>query len=176
MSAEASRSREPEELTHRLEPWFELWGLDSVAEQIEIEFSSRMTQSLGRCYPNRSLIRLAERLRNEPPAVLDEVLCHEAAHLAAFWLHGPAAKPHGKEWQDLVSLAGYRPGTKLQVDADSPATRAGSVRYLHRCPVCQSSRVARRPMRRWRCTTCLDAGLDGCLEISSRAVPERAET
>jgi ribosomal protein L37AE/L43A len=39
-------------------------------------------------------------------------------------------------------------------------------RYLHWCPVCHSRRFARRPMARWRCAECVDAGLPGALQIT----------
>ena len=42
-----------------------------------------MTRSLGRCYPERRLIRLALSLNDAPRALFEEVLCHELAHLAA---------------------------------------------------------------------------------------------
>ncbi|MGB5160980.1 MAG: SprT-like domain-containing protein, partial [Thermoanaerobaculia bacterium] len=142
-----------------------------------VEFSTRMTRSLGRCYPRRCLIRIAARLRNEPPANLDEVLCHEAAHLAAFRLYGPGAKPHGREWQDLVKKAGFPPSARMRVDASSSLAprRRNTVHYEHRCPVCQASRAARRPMRRWRCASCRDAGLEGLLEIRSWPAPAEVQ-
>ena len=40
--------------------------------------------------------------------------------------------------------------------------------YQHRCPVCSASRVARRPVRRWRCRACRESGLEGALEISTQ--------
>jgi SprT-like family len=47
---------------------------------------------------------------------------------------------------------------------------AARVRFAHRCPVCQTVRYARGPVHRWRCAACLDAGLDGVLEITSEPV------
>ena len=40
--------------------------------------------------------------------------------------------------------------------------------YIHRCPVCQAEQIARRAVRRWRCAACVEAGLDGELEIWRR--------
>jgi ribosomal protein L37AE/L43A len=42
------------------------------------------------------------------------------------------------------------------------------VLYEHRCPVCQTSRSARRPVGRWRCAACAEAGLDGRMVIIKR--------
>jgi hypothetical protein len=43
-----------------------------------------------------------------------------------------------------------------------------SFTYDHWCPVCQSSRQARRPVKAWRCAACVAVGLDGTLEITRR--------
>ncbi len=177
MKADRDPSTSSSELRKRLSQLFELWGVTELSEEATVEFSTRMTRSLGRCYPTRSLIRIAARLRGEPPAILDEVLCHEAAHLAAFRLWGPTAKPHGREWQELVKKAGFPPATRLRVEAGSslgPPKRK-TVRYEHRCTVCQASRVARRPMRRWRCASCREAGLEGLLEIRSWPAPAEVQ-
>ena len=178
MKADGDPSTSSSELRKRLSQLFELWGVTELSEEATVEFSTRMTRSLGRCYPMRSLIRIAARLRDEPPAILDEVLCHEAAHLAAFRLYGPTAKPHGREWQDLVRKAGFPPATRLRVEAGSSLApqRKNAVNYEHRCPICQASRVARRSMRRWRCASCREAGLEGLLEIHSWPVPAEAQS
>lgn len=66
-----------------------------------------MTRSLGRCYPDRRLIRIANFVRQESDVLLQEVLCHEAAHVAAYYLHGKSIRPHGREWKALMLEAGY---------------------------------------------------------------------
>ena len=177
MMADRDPSTSSSELRNRLSQLFELWGVTELSEEATVEFSTRMTRSLGRCYPTRSLIRIAARLRDEPPNILNEVLCHEGAHLAAFRLYGPAAKPHGKEWQDLVKKAGFPPSPRMRVDARSSLAprRRKIIHYEHRCPVCQASRAARRPMRRWRCASCREAGLEGLLEIRSWPAPAEVQ-
>jgi SprT protein len=152
-----------------LEKWAQLWGVPDLAASVSVEFSTRMTHALGRCLPERSIIRLADRLRRPPGPLLQEVLCHEAAHLAAYRLHGGRVRPHGREWRELVRLAGYPASTRFKIDPDSAAAPIErGVRYEHRCPVCEATRLARRPMRRWRCGRCIDAGLDGRLEVRLR--------
>ena len=70
-----------------------------------------------------------------------------------------------------MRAAGYEPQTRMAIDipALTRVKRASSGRrnlaFEHRCPVCQTSRVARRSMKRWRCAACLEAGLSGDLEI-----------
>jgi predicted SprT family Zn-dependent metalloprotease len=68
-----------------------------------------MSRSLGRCALRTGDIRLNARLLDGPEAALLEVACHEAAHAASYILHGPKARPHGREWKALMRAAGYQP-------------------------------------------------------------------
>lgn len=68
--------------------WAKLWGAAALVET-SVEWSPRLSRSVGRAYPQRMLIRLHVGLREPRHAsLLREVLCHEAAHLAVFILHG----------------------------------------------------------------------------------------
>ena len=60
-----------------------------------------MTRSLGVCYPRRGTVRLAAYLQTAERPLVEEVLCHEMAHLAARELHGDRVRPHGREWKTL---------------------------------------------------------------------------
>ncbi len=71
-----------------LQSWCTHWGVPELAASSKVEISSRMTRSLGRCYPERKLIRIAQFVAEGPKELFLEVLCHEAAHLAAYELHG----------------------------------------------------------------------------------------
>lgn len=149
--------------------WGAAWGLPHLESDIHVTFSSRLTQSLGRCRPSTGRITLQTDLQQSNRSQLAEVLCHEVAHIAVFQLFGSQAKPHGPEWQRLVSEAGYGAevqarriaGTRLPRSQRSPFPA-----YEHRCPICQSVRFARRPVGRWRCAECVDAGLPGELVIT----------
>ena len=125
------------------------------------------------------LVRLASALRDGPRAAVAEVLCHEVAHVAAYRIHRRRIRPHGSEWAELVRRAGFTPRTKFDPKdwpelrlpkAPRRRRRAAAVVYLHRCPVCQAARVARRPVRRWCCAACVDAGLTGELVITRAPV------
>lgn len=160
-----------------LDQWLDAWKTPELTQRATIEWSPRLTRSLGRCYPQRHLIRIASYLEfAEPallPALLEEVLCHELAHLAAREHHGDRIRPHGPEWKALMRAAGYEPKTRLPLPksltkAASPKRSRHDWHYIHRCPVCQRTHVARRSMRRWRCRACVDAGLDGILTITRR--------
>ena len=131
-----------------------------------------MRASLGRCHPADGRVRLNPALFDEPEALLREVVCHEAAHVAVYLLHGNFARPHGREWKELMVKAGFEPRVRMNPAVLSQkfqrAVRPRFV-YQHRCPVCGASRVARRPVHRWRCRACRESGLEGALEISSRS-------
>jgi len=100
---------------HRaLQSWCHVWAADDLAAKITVEFSSRMTRSLGRCYPERNLIRIAQFVLEDSDALVQEVLCHEAAHLAAHHLHGSSIRPHGPEWKALMERAGFPPSVRYR--------------------------------------------------------------
>jgi predicted SprT family Zn-dependent metalloprotease len=149
-----------------VEEWAGTWGVPELATAVSIRFSNRLQRSLGRCKPSRGLVTLSASLETADPGVLAEVLCHEVAHIAAYRLHGGRAAPHGKEWRELVSAAGFKPRVRARDSAAPPARRRRQRRYEHRCEVCQSVRYGGRPVPQWRCAECLDAGLDGMLTIT----------
>ncbi len=158
----------------RLADWSSTWGLAGLEARVTLQFSSRMTRSLGRCYADRKLIRLSERLLEGPPSLLEEALCHELAHVAVHEMNGRHYRPHGPEWKHLMRTAGFEPRARLPAGTvPQPARRLRRRRrylYIHRCPVCQAEHIARRAVRRWRCAACVEAGLDGVLEIWRRAL------
>lgn len=148
-----------------LRRWAKIWETAALAEQAQIEWSSRLTRTLGRAYPRQMLIRLNARLREPQHATfLKEVLCHEAAHLAVHILHGRDAAMHGPEWKRLVELAGYTPRTGVHIP-ELASSGASPVRYEHVCPVCHAKRIAKRRQMSWRCVACRQLGLDGKLII-----------
>ena len=140
-----------------------LWACPELADEIEVTYSTRLRRALGIAYPERSLVRLHASLRTAPKERRESVICHELAHITVFRRHGHGAKPHGQEWKALVQSAGFVPQVR------QPATKQGwqrrTRRFQHACPVCQHSRFARIPIRRWRCATCVEAGLNGELVI-----------
>lgn len=152
-------------------PWTVAWGVPGLESRAKVEWSHRMSRSLGRCYPDRHLVRIAAYLRTQPDVVFREVLCHELAHLAVAEIYGSKARPHGREWSNLMRRAGFEPRVRMPTPAGAPQPRRRKPRrrlsrlYLHRCPVCHRSRVSAGKMRRWRCGDCLAAGLDGLLAV-----------
>ena len=87
----------PDEVRHSLDRWLHLWDVPHLKAQSRIEWSPRLTRSLGRCYPDRRLIRISSHLEPAPDGLLQKVLCHEMAHLATRELHGRNVRPHGPD-------------------------------------------------------------------------------
>ena len=177
LSNAMSQNIELEKYRELLTRWTREWGIPELADSIECQWSSRFRTTLGRAYVERNFIRLHRRLQDpsEEP-LLREVLCHEAAHIAAFHLFGAAAAGHSQQWRKLVETAGFEPrlfhreeATQAEEDVSrTTARRRDTVCYEHVCPVCQSKRIAKRAQPRWRCVPCQDAGLAGELVILSR--------
>lgn len=145
--------------------WAHLWELPGLVERLAIHFSPRLRSTWGRAYPARGLVTLAASLRAQEQTRILEVLCHEVAHIAVHLKHGRAAKPHGPEWAALVIAAGFSPSRRLPEIGHARRPRTTSW-YEHRCPVCQARRVARRPVKTWRCAACTRGGLSGQLTIT----------
>ena len=148
--------------------WARLWSVKDLA-RVRVEWSARMTRSLGRAYPERRLVRLHPDLRRRP-SLRRAVLCHELAHIAAWEKSRGRSRPHGPEWTHLVRAAGFDPALRARVPAASPpGASAPRPRWIHRCPVCQFRRTARRPVPAWRCARCVEDGLPGRLDITRSA-------
>ena len=111
-----------------------LWGLENLADEIELRTSSRMTRSLGNARPETNRITLAQWLFDQPKEIVDEVLCHEAAHLAVHRLHGRGVRPHGREWRSLVQQAGFQARTRIPLPnpPNFPPRRRRTRRSLRR--------------------------------------------
>ena len=109
--------RLPAGLRRQIRRWAVLWEVQEAFVAIQLEWSSRMQRSLGRSYPERSLIRLNRHLKlDSNRSLLREALCHELAHIAAYQLYGRVISIHGPEWRDLLRQAGFEPRTKVPVD------------------------------------------------------------
>ena len=153
-------------LNTKVRRWARLWRAPGLPNRVSVTFSERMQRSLGRCVPRTGAVRLNARVLGNNPALLEEVLCHELAHVAIFQLHGPKVRPHGQEWGALIRAAGFEPRARARLNRDVEAAEiTDRAFYEHRCPVCHTIRLARRPVRAWRCAECFAAGLEGKLVI-----------
>ena len=157
--------------------WSRVWNVPRLGERVRIEFSRRFTSSIGRYDLRSKTIRLAHWLLEHDSRLLREVLCHEAAHAAAYEAHGRRCRPHGDEWKRLMRAAGFEPRVRLP-ERELPVTRTGRKRrrrvhaaWIHRCPVCNEARATTRRMPDWRCMRCWKAGRSGKLVISHVPAP-----
>ena len=171
------RAEKPD-FSQLIRPWARRWGLPGIEAGIRVRYSRRLQRSLGRSCPERGEIVLHHQLQKAVLADLALVVCHEAAHIAAYQLYGASATPHGHEWATLVSLAGYAPTISLSELGDikhreklSTGARPTTKLVVHRCPVCQTERLARRVVKGWRCAECVVAGLEGRLETIRMTSP-----
>lgn len=159
--------KDPEWMAGRLKIWGALWGVPDLATRVVIRFSPRLRRSLGRCAAWKCLISLHDSLQDSD--CIDEVLCHEAAHFAVHVLYGLGARSHGSERRALVEKAGHPARTAIpssECGLKYPATKPRSRSlYIHRCPVCQVQRAARRPVPSWRCRACAEVRLSGQMLI-----------
>jgi SprT protein len=143
--------------------YFLLWDMPDIVGSVVIQFSDQLRATLGRTHVNVRKVRLNSLLVCVNEKILDEVLCHECAHIAVYERFGRIAKPHGPEWAALLRQAGYEPRLRISIGGAWQSTTAG--RFEHLCPVCQTVRYAKRPVTRWRCGSCFEAGLEGQLLI-----------
>jgi predicted SprT family Zn-dependent metalloprotease len=162
-----------------------LWETPALTD-VNVVLNPRLSRTLGRLVGRPWRIELGPRALVSVKR-LREVVAHEGAHAALAAKGGASSHaPHGPEWLRLVALAGYPDATGAHWRSHSRAGQSprpkqqpkprtpASIAYDHWCPVCQSSRQARRPVKAWRCAACVAAGLDGTLEITRRA--RRQET
>jgi predicted SprT family Zn-dependent metalloprotease len=167
-------ARRVERILRRLGALWEsraLGGIDMVA-------NARLSKTLGRLVGRPWRIELGPRALVSWKT-LRKVVTHEAAH-AATREGAEHQPPHGPEWRALMARAGCPKATgarwRCHKEAAGSPLRKHQPRpketrpalYDHWCPVCQSSRVGRRPVKAWRCAACVAAGLDGRLEITRR--------
>ena len=109
----------PDQLLEIARAFFARWALPVQLNHLRIEYSYRMTASLARTYPRKALIRLSSLLMREYQDLLPQIICHEAAHLAVYLMHGSDARPHGPEWARLVAAAGFSPHRRLLLPSNS---------------------------------------------------------
>jgi predicted SprT family Zn-dependent metalloprotease len=156
-----------------------LWEAPELVD-IPVALNPRLSRTLGRLVGRPWHIELGPRALVSSTRLL-EVVTHEGAHAVLAMKAGrthPA--PHGPEWRELMAIAGYADASAAHWRCHSPAGQSPqqkqppkpkpqpAITYDHWCPVCQSSRQARRPVKAWRCAACVAVGLDGTLEITRR--------
>jgi len=161
-------------VSHAVDRLSQAWAAPKLKASVTVSLSPRLRTSLGRATPATGRVSLHQALRDAPPEILQEVLCHEIAHVVAYRraqaTRAKRPRPHGAEWAALVRAAGYEPivraprGWIAQPLPQSAAASPGRT-VLHVCPVCQTRRVAGRAVPSWRCAACIAIGLDGRMDV-----------
>ena len=160
------RSQLQKKLQEQSARYYALWGRQELAHQVDIRFSQRLRSTLGRTRVETRQVRLNPILATDFQKLFKEVLCHELAHIVVYERYGNTVKPHGPEWAALVRQGGFEPRLRVSIEGEKPPIY-NKRRFEHLCPVCQTVRYAKRPMTRWRCKSCIEAGLEGQLLIRS---------
>src|SRR6516164_2284669 len=108
-------------LNAKMRRWAKLWRAPGLQNRVSVSFSERMERFLGRSVPRTGTVRLNAWVLGDNPELLEEILCHELAHIAAFQLHGPKVRPHGPEWSSLIRAAGFEPRVRTHWSRDVEA-------------------------------------------------------
>lgn len=160
-------------LSGMVRAWARTWQLPILPTEVKVRPNLRLKTTVARYRRDTRTIEVGARFFSIGTRQ-GEVLAHEMAHAAIDIRHGRAVKVHGQEWKALVRAVGFAPQTRLTVARSRPAPPGATrnSRYAHRCPVCHMVRLSSRPIRGWRCRSCIEAGLTGTLQIT-RAVRTR---
>jgi len=176
----ATARRRAAQLLRRLAVLWQRPGL----ERVQVVMRPRLRRTLGRFSRRTRQIELSPAVLSG--ATLTEVLTHEAAHAALATATAKPVRPHGPEWQRLMTVAGSPDAkatrwcrrakrdkttrtNRTQPSAGTQPQPKPPTLYDHWCPVCHASRPAKKPVPAWRCAACVAAGLQGRLEITPRA-------
>lgn len=157
-----------------LRVWGRLWGVPTLSERVKVSLGKRLRRGLGRCRPSTGAISLNPVLFEEGnEAIMVEIVCHEAAHMAAHILHGKRIKPHGSEWKRLIQMAGYAPRARLpagEVKGLALGRPPSRYEYFHTCEDCRTVFRSSRTDHRWRCRKCYSGGKGGKLEVVRKSL------
>jgi SprT protein len=128
-------------------------GAARIADELRVEWNSRLKTAAGRADYRQKLISLNPRL-SEYPTEIDRTLRHELAHILAQFRAGRRRiSPHGAEWQQAcvdLEIIDEKRCHNLPFLA-----RTQAVRFIYRCPNCrQEFPRVRRVRRAVACLAC----------------------
>ena len=139
----------PAELEARARNLFDTWGVLDRLPHVQVVWNSRLRTTAGRSRPRALQIELNPNLLARVPERIDEVLAHEAAHLATALTHGPRVRHHGPEWTSLMEAVGLEPRARHEFPV-SGLTRVPSY-YLHQCLDCGERKITRLAREKRSC-------------------------
>lgn len=131
-------------------------GAARIANELRVQWNTRLKTSAGRADYRHKLISLSPRLL-EHPAEIDRTLCHELAHILAQFRAGRRRiLPHGAEWKQACCDLGIADEKRCH-NLPFPARRY-TPRFIYRCPnCCQEFPRVRRVRRAVACLACCRA-------------------
>jgi len=128
-------------------------GAGRIANELRVEWNSRLKTAAGRADYHEKLISLNPQL-TEHPTEIDRTLRHELAHILAQFRAGRRRiPPHGNEWRQACIDLGIADEKRCH-NLPFPA-RTYAARFVYRCPNCRKKfpRV-RRVRRAVACLAC----------------------
>ena len=131
-------------------------GAERVAQELRVEWNSRLRTAAGRADYRQKLISLNPRLLDYP-AEIERTLRHELAHILAQFRAGQhRIWPHGIEWQQACCELGISDEKRCH---NLPfAARTYVARFVYHCPNCkQEFPRVRRVRRAVACLSCCRA-------------------
>ena len=121
-------------------------GAARIANDLRVEWTSRLKTAAGRADYHEKLISLNPRLFKHPSEI-DRTLRHELAHILAQFRAGRRRiSPHGDEWRQAcvdLGIADEKRCHNLPFPARTYATR-----FIYRCPNCRQEFPRVRRLRR----------------------------
>ncbi len=111
-----------------------------------IEWGQRGTCAGRACWRQNQISLNPVLLIENRDTFIHEIVPHEVAHLINRALHGPAVKPHGREWQSVMVALGQSPTRCHKFDVSNARVRTER-RYAYRCK-CTSHSVGQRVQNR----------------------------
>jgi len=128
-------------------------GAVQIANELRVEWNSRLKTAAGRADYRQKLISLNPRLF-EHPTEIDRTLRHELAHILAQFRAGRRKiSPHGNEWRQACFDLGIADEKRCH-NLPFPA-RTYAARFVYRCPNChQAFPRVRRVRRAIACLAC----------------------
>ncbi|MBO0696397.1 MAG: SprT-like domain-containing protein [Verrucomicrobia bacterium] len=142
-------------------------GADRIANELRVEWNSRLKTAAGRADYREKLISLHPRLV-EHPTEIDRTLRHELAHILAQFRAGRRRiPPHGAEWRQACVDLGIADEKRCH-NLPFPA-RTYAARFIYRCPNCrQEFPRVRRVRRAVACLACCRKHNDGEFDLRFR--------
>lgn len=122
-------------------------GAKGIANEIRVEWNSRLKTAAGHADYRQKLILLNPRLIEHPPEI-DRTLRHELAHILAQFRQKSRRRisPHGPEWQQACRDLGIADEKRCHT-LPFPAKRY-TRRFIYRCPNCRRDFARVRKIKR----------------------------